>query len=113
MTVLIAAACLLLLDTQGQGKARSMKLEVLEYLVADLPEYPQRLTIAGNTIRYESHSNLSQPGSLGIGVFERTLSRPELERIESELDPVSFRSLPDHHGQVLSGDRWKRIRLTA
>jgi hypothetical protein len=90
-----------------------MKLQKVEYLVGDLPEHPQRLTITRDEIRYESHSNLSRPASLGIGVFERLLSKGEIEAIESELEPVSFRSLPDHHGQVLSGDRWRRIRLTS
>ena len=44
-----------------------------EYQVSDLPEYPQRLTITGESVRYESHSNVSRPGSIGIGVYQRPL----------------------------------------
>jgi hypothetical protein len=88
-----------------------MSFRQLEYLVGELPEYPQRLTIGSGKLRYESHSNLSNPGSLGIGVFERTLSEKELEALASNFSPAAFAALPDHRGQVLSGDRWRRIRL--
>ena len=84
----------------------------LEYLVGELSTHPQRLTIGSGKLRYESHSNLSNPGSLGIGVFERTLSEKEFEAIDSAFVPGAFAALPDHRGQVLSGDRWRRIRLT-
>ena len=90
-----------------------MKLQKVEYLVDELPEAPQKLTITRDEIRYESHSNLNRPAFLGIGVFERRLSKEEMEAIESEIDPAVFRSLPDHWGQVASGDLWKRIRLRA
>ena len=89
-----------------------MSFRQLEYLVGELPEYPQRLTIGSGKLRYESHSNLSNPGSLGIGVFERTLSEKEFEALASNFSPATFAALPDHRGQVLSGDRWRRIRLT-
>src|SRR6185437_15369013 len=104
---------LLLLAARVHSEDGSMNLKRVEYLVGDLPEYPQKLTITRDVIRYESHSNLSRPGSLGIGVFERPLAKGEFETIESEFNQVSFKSLPDHHGQVLSGDRWKRILLTS
>lgn len=90
-----------------------MTLRKVEYLVAELPEHPQQLIITREGMRYESHSNLTRPESLGIGVFERRLERAEMEAIESQLDPVRLRLLPDHYGKVLSGDRSKRIRLTA
>jgi len=84
----------------------------LEYLVGELPRYPQRLTIEPGKLRYESHSNLSNPGSLGIGLFERPLTEKEFEAIASTFSPASFAALPDQRGQVLSGDRFRRIRLT-
>src|SRR5262249_52312024 len=74
--------------------------------------HPERLIIGSGKLRYESHSNLSNPGSLGIGLFERPLSEKELEAIASNFSPGAFAALPDHRGQVLSGDRWRRIRLT-
>jgi len=104
---------LLLLAAQGRAEDLSMTLQKVEYLVGDLSEYPQQLTITQDGIKYESHSNLGRPASLGIGVYERPFSKEEMEAIESEFDRVSFQSLADHYGQVLSGDRWRRIRLTS
>ena len=104
------ALWLFVLAACGFAREHAMKLQRIEYLVADLPEYPQQLTITPHSIRYESHSNSALP-AIGIGLYERAISEQEAEGIEAALDPVSLRSLPDHHGQVLSGDRWIRIRL--
>jgi hypothetical protein len=103
----------LLLAAHGHAQVRGMKLQKVEYLVAELPEHPQLLTITGGAMRYESHSNSHRPGSLGIGVYERPLASGELEAIESRLNPSVLQSLKDHRGQVLSGDRSRRIRLTS
>jgi hypothetical protein len=88
-----------------------MTLEKIEYLVGELPEQPQRLTITQDAVRYESHSNLNRLAS-GLGVFERPLAKGDMAAIEAGLDLAAFASRPDHHGQVLSGERFQRIRLT-
>src|SRR5580765_8814265 len=111
MARLVATVCLIVVATTCRAE-HAMSFRQLEYLVGELPEYPQRLTIGSGKLRYESHSNLSNPGSLGIGVFERALAEKEFEALASNFSPATFAALPDHRGQVLSGDRWKRIRLT-
>jgi hypothetical protein len=89
-----------------------MTIDRVEYEVSELAEYPQRLTISSEGLRYESHSNERHPELLGLGLYERAAAPGEVESIERQLAPATLRSLPDHRGKVLAGDLVKRIRVT-
>lgn len=114
MASFIAVAwCLVLLAVSSRVPDRAMTIDRVEYEVSELSEYPQRLTISNEGLRYESHSNERRPESLGLGLYERAVAPGEVESIEQQIAPTTLRSLPDHRGNVLAGDLVKRIRVTA
>lgn len=89
-----------------------MRFDRIEYLNAVLEEAPQSLIIdASGRARYESHSNAETPDHAEIGNYETTLARERVEQLSGALDNPPFGSLPDHWGQVLPSDHYRRIRL--
>lgn len=89
-----------------------MRFERIEYVKAEMEQAPQRLTIdaAGNA-HYESHSNAETPDHPEIGIYETVLPRARVEGLSSALDNPPFSGLPDHWGQVMPSDHYRRIRL--
>lgn len=88
-----------------------MNFQRLQYQVADLSEAPQLLNIdTSGQARYDSHTNENTSNLPEIGTYETTLSRAEIQAIEGLLTPL--RGLPDHTGRVLSGERYRRLRVT-
>jgi hypothetical protein len=90
-----------------------MNFQKIEYQVADLSEAPQFLEInSSGQARYRSHTNETTPNLSEIGTYETTLSRNELQAIESLLGGVPLPAVPDHTGRVLSGEHYRRLRVT-
>jgi hypothetical protein len=78
-----------------------------------MDEEPDLLTINQSGVaRYQSFSNIETPEHPEIGFYEKQLNPKEVEIIERGLVSSTLRSLPDHWGQVLPGDRFQRVRAT-
>ncbi len=111
----LAASIFFVLAITGECHLeRLMSFDKITYLSAEIPQTPQTLTIDANgQARYESHTNEATPDYPEIGIYETTLPASEVQTLSSLLNNPLFNSLPDHSGRVMSGDRWKRIRVTA
>lgn len=89
-----------------------MRFERIEYRHAQMEQAPQLLTIdMSGRARYESHSNSATPDHPEIGNYETVLPAQRVEALSRALDNPPFANLPDHWGQVMPSDHWRRIRL--
>jgi hypothetical protein len=105
-TILIVVA---IIKCNGE---HSMKVNKIEYLVAEMEEAPQTLTIDDTGLaRYASHTNSATPDLPEIGIYQTKLPGG-LESLSNQFNNTSFKQLPDHWGRVLPGERYKRIRVT-
>lgn len=89
-----------------------MRFDTLEYKVGDLPEDPQTLVINRlGQARFASHTNRRTIDRPEIGLYEMVLPAEEVTALVSLMEDPPFKTLPDHWGRVLSGDRYRRIRV--
>jgi hypothetical protein len=114
-TNLLRLTCVIIAMSVGScALEETMKFDKLEYLISELPEAPHTLTIeADGRARYESHSNATTPDHPEIGTYQTTLPTSEIQSLDKLLGDPPFKSLPDHWGKVRSGERSRRIRITA
>ena len=112
---LLQLTCVIMAVSVGScGVEHTMKFDKIEYLISELPEAPDVLTVEANGLaRYELHSNETTPEHPEIGTYQTTLSVAEIQSLEKLLDAPPFKSLPDHWGKVRSGERSRRIRVIA
>jgi len=91
-----------------------MKFDRIDYTVAEMAQAPQSLTLAASgAARYVSHTSAGAPGRPEIGVYEWTVPGGDLASLGASLGGAPLASIPDHMGRILSGDRYRKVSVTA
>jgi hypothetical protein len=97
--------------TKSDVEKTPMDLDSLEYQVSELAVAPETLTIdRQGHATYRSHTNWHALDRPRMGVYRTTLPPGDVERLSSLLARPPFAGLPDHWGNVLPGDRYRRVR---
>lgn len=90
-----------------------MMFDGLTYQIGEIPENPQILQIDGSgRARYESHTNEHSPDPPEIGIYEANLNAVEVSALLTLLESPPLSAVPDHWGQVRSGELYRRIKMT-
>ncbi|WP_437668807.1 hypothetical protein [Sorangium sp. So ce131] len=90
-----------------------MEFSALTYVVGDMPEAPQVLTVkADGEARYISHTNERFPELPEIGVYQATLAVSTLRSIGEVFTRAGFALLPDHRDRMPEGARFRSVRIT-
>jgi hypothetical protein len=86
----------------------------IDYLISEMMGPPELLVVEGNgAARFESHTNIAEAGKAAVGTFATTLTPDQMKALETAVANPPFRDLPDHWGQIASGERYKLIRVVS
>lgn len=104
--LLCAAAC------RGFNQKTAMPFDKLEFQIGEISETPELLEIEGSgRARFTSYFSSVEKGSAEVGVYGRQLTSEEMNAVRSLLERPAVEEMPDQSGRVLSGDRYRRLRV--
>jgi len=90
-----------------------MEFTEVKYIVSDLVEAPQVLTVesSGRT-SYRSHTNEQLLDHPEIGLYETTLDSSKIRAIESLFSKWPLSEIPDHQRRMPEGSSGKLLKIT-